>query len=236
MGATQNSQTLTAQKLVITDASGKSRAVLMGTPSGATLGFQTPTDDLGAVLTVDGSESFLFLGGAIESMKAKTPRVFLEVNKGGAGLRIAEPEGRTARLGIEHYGPSLSLLDASRQGGLSLGTDGLSLHDPGGNQVGLGIRSGVPSLHLSGSGLTPSAVLTIPESGPALWLESKESVGAWLRASQDGPSLEIGDAQGYKATIGSAGLVTPRTGETHVTSAASVTLFDKEKNVIWKAP
>jgi hypothetical protein len=193
----------------------------------------------------------------MESMGAKTPRLFLGVHKGEAGLRVAEPEGRTAQLIIEHNGPSLSMLDASRKGGLSLGTDGLSLHDPGDNRVGLslrnegpslylnvangpaatvGIRSGVPSLHLSGSGLKPSASLAILESGPALWLESKENVGASLHASEDGPALELGDAQGYKATIGSAGLVTPRTGESHVTSAASVTLFDKEKNVIWKAP
>jgi hypothetical protein len=31
-------------------------------------------------------------------------------------------------------------------------------------------------------------------------------------------------------------MVTPRTGETHKTSAASLVLFDKDKNVIWKAP
>ena len=49
MGATQNSQTLTAQKLVITDASGNPRAVLTGTPTGASLAFQTPTD-LGAYI------------------------------------------------------------------------------------------------------------------------------------------------------------------------------------------
>jgi hypothetical protein len=48
--------------------------------------------------------------------------------------------------------------------------------------------------------------------------------------------LNVADAQGFEARLGVADLVTPRTGETHKTSAASVVLFDKDKNVIWKAP
>jgi hypothetical protein len=71
---------------------------------------------------------------------------------------------------------------------------------------------------------------------PPLAALQRENMSASLRASKDGPSLEIEDSQGYKATVGSTGLVTPRTGETHNTSAATVLLFDKQKNVIWKAP
>ena len=39
-----------------------------------------------------------------------------------------------------------------------------------------------------------------------------------------------------KTVIGSIDLETPRTGETHKTSAASVVLFDKDKQVVWQAP
>lgn len=49
-------------------------------------------------------------------------------------------------------------------------------------------------------------------------------------------SVGIFDEQGYEATLGSRALATPRTGETQMTSAASLVLFDKNKNVIWKAP
>jgi hypothetical protein len=49
-------------------------------------------------------------------------------------------------------------------------------------------------------------------------------------------SLFISDDQGFAATLGVKDLVTPRTGETHKTSAASLVMFDKAKNVIWKAP
>ncbi|MBI4463787.1 MAG: hypothetical protein HY647_03685 [Acidobacteria bacterium] len=57
-----------------------------------------------------------------------------------------------------------------------------------------------------------------------------------LSVSADGPSLSLHDTQGFETTIGTTSLVTPRTGETHTTSAASVVMVDKDKNVIWKAP
>jgi hypothetical protein len=48
--------------------------------------------------------------------------------------------------------------------------------------------------------------------------------------------MQVDDAEGFAATLGATDLVTPRTGEKHKTSAASLVLFDKDKNVIWKAP
>ena len=49
-------------------------------------------------------------------------------------------------------------------------------------------------------------------------------------------NLNLQDQDGFLATLGVTNIVTPRTGETHRTSAASLVLFDKNKNVIWKAP
>jgi hypothetical protein len=57
--------------------------------------------------------------------------------------------------------------------------------------------------------------------------------GGWIDVF--GP-VTVSDEQGFQATLGTADLVTPRSGETHKTSAASLVLFDKKKNVIWKAP
>jgi len=49
--------------------------------------------------------------------------------------------------------------------------------------------------------------------------------------------LELSDDAGFKSSLGvTKDIVTVRTGETHQTSAASLILFDKEQNVIWKAP
>lgn len=49
-------------------------------------------------------------------------------------------------------------------------------------------------------------------------------------------SMGLFDEQGFEATLGRTALMTPRTGESQMTSAASLVLFDKDKNVIWKAP
>jgi len=51
-----------------------------------------------------------------------------------------------------------------------------------------------------------------------------------------GPQLSLYDREGFQTTIGTTDLVTPRTGETHKTSAASAVMFDKDGNVLWQAP
>jgi hypothetical protein len=51
-----------------------------------------------------------------------------------------------------------------------------------------------------------------------------------------GPTIELKDKQGFQTTVGATDLETVKTGESHKTSAASIVIFDKEKNVIWKAP
>ena len=57
------------------------------------------------------------------------------------------------------------------------------------------------------------------------------------RIFMDPDHLELSDDAGFKSSLGvTKNLVTSRTGETHQTSAASLLLFDKDKNVIWKAP
>lgn len=49
-------------------------------------------------------------------------------------------------------------------------------------------------------------------------------------------SVSLFDEQGFEVMLGRSALVTPRTGETQMRSAASLVMFDKNKNVIWKAP
>lgn len=61
--------------------------------------------------------------------------------------------------------------------------------------------------------------------------------GAFLSyTKENGPRLALDDDQGYSARLSSGKLVTPKTGETHQTSAASLILFDNDESVIWKAP
>jgi hypothetical protein len=51
-----------------------------------------------------------------------------------------------------------------------------------------------------------------------------------------GPSLKLSDSQGYSTVVGKAQLIEPGTGETHETSASSLVMFGKNRNVIWRAP
>jgi len=67
----------------------------------------------------------------------------------------------------------------------------------------------------------------------ALIANSKETKAAAVVLSD---SIQVSDGQGFVARLGTGELVTPKTGETHKTSAASLVLLDKDKNVIWHAP
>jgi hypothetical protein len=68
-------------------------------------------------------------------------------------------------------------------------------------------------------------------AGGALSIGDQTS-GVWVTRY----SVGLFDEQGFEATLGRSALVTPHTGETQMRSAASLVMFDKNKNVIWKAP
>ncbi len=57
-----------------------------------------------------------------------------------------------------------------------------------------------------------------------------------LAVDADRTVLEILDKEGFEAVVGNVGFFMPSREETHTTSAASVVLFDKNTNVLWKAP
>ena len=57
-----------------------------------------------------------------------------------------------------------------------------------------------------------------------------------VETDSDGAALRLSDSRGFSTTIGSADLVTPSTGETHQTSAASIRMSNDKGNVIWAAP
>lgn len=67
-------------------------------------------------------------------------------------------------------------------------------------------------------------------------LKTRLKEGEVLADEIDAGHVQTLDAEGFEAILGTADLVTPRTADKHKTSAASLILFDKDKNVIWKAP
>jgi hypothetical protein len=115
-----------------------------------------------------------------------------------------------------------------------------------GPELTLNDVSGHPSVTLVG-GDAPFLTLTLGKgekqinlstaSGePAFTLTDLGAGAATLSLGLGGPNLELWDRQGYSAILGRAGLATSKPGEIRQTSAASLVLFDKDKNVIWKAP
>jgi hypothetical protein len=135
-------------------------------------------------------------------------------------------------------------------------------------RAGLGISSGYPLLFLRGKSgtisldtLSPSVMPGIPSGMPGIWLldaagkmrMAMQLVGEGsvisLHATQgvshvtldefpDGPLVSLADAQGFGLDLGSSRTVTPTTGATQRTSAASILMFgnDKARHVIWQAP
>jgi hypothetical protein len=104
-------------------------------------------------------------------------------------------------------------------------------------RVSLFDRGDSPTLILRDASQNPRAMLSVGINQAWLSLLSSEGkAGAEMSVTPGGPSLQLSDAPGFKAVIGTVDLQTTRTGEAHRTSAASVALFEKDGQVIWRAP
>jgi len=57
-----------------------------------------------------------------------------------------------------------------------------------------------------------------------------------LNHEAGGPNLTIDDNEGYSTVLGRPDLLLTKTGKREQTPAASLVLFDKDKNVLWSAP
>jgi len=120
--------------------------------------------------------------------------------------------------------------------------------DAGHEQASLDFAAGSPRLWLSGgdgmqASLTSGSLLFVSGGSLALmssgYLQlgnSKMSAKLDAFSTSGAPSLNLSDAAGFSTHIGVADLLTPATGETHKTSAASVVLFNDKNKVIWQVP
>lgn len=132
-------------------------------------------------------------------------------------LVITDSAGRErASLGADKYGVRIKLMDSQGNDAIVLAADEL----------------GGPSIYL----ISDSAAATLGPDHLRIIDNVTRKGEATLTYTQGGPSLILEDTHGYAAVLGNGGLVTPQTGESRQTSAASLVLFGKEKKVIWKAP
>jgi len=119
-----------------------------------------------------------------------------------------------------------------------LRTRRLLIMDPTGEpRAILQAPNGEPSLLLFGKGGMARAELGVINGDAALWqYDHTGKTQVLLGVFNDKPSLVLQDVGGYTAVLGASELMTPGTGTKEELSAASLVLYDKDKNVIWKAP
>ena len=157
----------------------------------------------------------LILAAAVLLMGQASPNRTVEANRFVLTDRSGNEQGV---LMLKPSGPSFMLLDPN-----SLATAELS------------IRGHNPDLILLDANGKVRFTLNAGLDGAELALspgDARIQAGTLLSET----SLQVSDKEGFQATFGTTDLVTPRTGETHKTSAASVVLFDKDGTVLWKAP
>ena len=128
-----------------------------------------------------------------------------------------------AELSMSGTGPSLKLRD---QGGTALVT--LSLNDaaPGG-----------PFLLLSDPQHHAGLSMSVLEgAGSQLSLSGERAdIQAHIGVTPDGTTLALSDQDGFTTNIGS-GVQPSKGGQLKKTSAASITLLNKDRKVLWSAP
>jgi len=86
-------------------------------------------------------------------------------------------------------------------------------------------RRGVPGVSI---GQSPTA--------PGILLMNGKGDSIVLEASAEGTLIALKDSAGYKTSIGTEVLAPGKPGETRKTSAASIILSTKDRQILWRAP
>jgi len=137
---------------------------------------------------------------------------------------LKDPNGKVrAELSMSGTGPALKLRDAS---GSALVTISLNDAAPGG-----------PFVLLSDPQHKAGVTLSVLENAGSQLLLTGErpDVQAHIGVAQDGTSLQLADAEGFSANIGN-NVQTGKNGQAKKTTAASITLYNKDRKVLWSTP
>lgn len=226
-GVAAPNRTIEADKFVIKDANGKTRAELSSSDAGPELNFLDERGTLRLSVGIYAGEPSIVL--------------FDQDSKQVATL-VSDESGSQLWFGT---GPTEKPLAAIGTN-LTLGKDGklsqasfIRLCDRKGHdrvELEYSPMFNEASIQVSGTNEKETVGISAGDAiAPSLFVSFGRNAVS-LTSDKDGPAVSIGDDRGFSASIGSVSLITGATGETHRTSAASLVLFDKGKNVIWKAP
>lgn len=137
---------------------------------------------------------------------------------------LKDPNGHVrAELAMSGEGPSLKLRD---QNGTALVTLSLLDSAPGGPLLLLSDAQHHGGLSLSVSSSEGSQLSLIGE---------RADIQAHIAVAPGGTSMDLSDKDGFTTSIGN-GVKASKNGQVKNTSAASITLFNKDRKVLWTTP
>lgn len=177
------------------------------------------------------------VGCALMMGQAAPKSRMLEAEK----LILTDASGSTrAELAVLPGGPALRFFNSERKVRALYGGGGLSLFDTEERQLPLASFGASGLSFGDGSKYTISlggySALARATAEPRLALYEGNGGHITLSVDKSGPLLLMSDKDAFQARLGTTDLQIPRTGESRTTSAASLILFDKKGNVIWRAP
>jgi len=155
---------------------------------------------------------------------AAPPPVVLPANIEAQSFTLKDANGHArAELYMDGEGPSLKLLDPS---GASLVS--LSLRD---------VAPGGPFLLLSDPQHHAGVSISVAqgEGSQLSLIGERADIQAHIGVTPDGTAMELSDKDGFTTSIGNS-VQAAKNGQVKKTSAASVTLFNKDRKVLWTAP
>lgn len=137
---------------------------------------------------------------------------------------LKDPNGKVrAELAMSGTGPALKLRDAN---GSALVTISLNDGAPGG-----------PFVLLSDPAHKAGVTLSVLENAGSQLLLTGTSpdIQAHIGVAPDGTSMQLADAEGFSTNIGN-NTQTGKNGQAKKTTAASITLYNKDHKVLWSQP
>jgi hypothetical protein len=137
-------------------------------------------------------------------------------------LRIVDARG-TSRLHISlgKYGPVIALADENQR-----------------LRIAVGFANQGPGLELFDENEKGRLQLSLVKEGPILILGDENGHRRVnLIIGKEGPALELFDEKrNLRAVLGSTSLTNFRTGAEEITAPSSLTLFDSQPKLLWRAP
>jgi hypothetical protein len=136
---------------------------------------------------------------------------------------LKDSSGRErAELAMGGTGPSFRLLD---QSGTALVTIGLNDGTPSG-----------PLMLLSAPDHHAGVAISVQQgAGSQLSLRGDQNAMVHMGVTKDGTTVELFDQEGFSTSIGNAVKVS-KSGKPQETSAAAISLYNKDRKVLWSAP